>query len=126
MNNENIKVINVTSRNDKHYVVLVEWVDGVKKWKQPEKANLCLDTGVAYARSVEWGLIARKWANDNGIGRITVKLDPLRDPNAPKRKAGRKSKRGRSRKSAKDFYGKLPNERIEKISMSSAPGMARR
>ena len=109
MNTENIRTITLTSKNDRHYVVLAEWIDNVKMWKQPEKVSLCLDTKIAYARSEEWGVIARKYAEDNGIGKITVKLDPLPDPNAPKRKRGRKPRKHGLSKKRKSEIQKTKN-----------------
>ena len=77
------------SRTGKRYTTLIDPVDGVKFWKQPEKADLCLDTKIAYCRSIDWAVIARKYAEEHGIGKITVKLEPLRDPDIPRKKPGR-------------------------------------
>ena len=78
-----------TSRTGKHYVTSIERIEGIPFWKQPEYATICLDTKVAYCRSIDWADRIRKYASENGIGEITVKLVPLRDPNAPKKKPGR-------------------------------------
>lgn len=88
MENENVKILKWTSRTGRQYITLIIPVEGVKNWLQPEKADICIDTGIAYCRSIEWAIIARKWARENGIGPIRVKLDLLRDPNAPKRRRG--------------------------------------
>ncbi|MCL5782933.1 MAG: hypothetical protein M1476_03375 [Candidatus Thermoplasmatota archaeon] len=78
-----------TSRTGKRYVTSIQRVEGVRFWKQPEYATICLDTKTAYCRSIDWAVIARKYAEEHGIGKITVKLVPLRDPDIPKKKPGR-------------------------------------
>ncbi len=107
-----------TNKRGQKYKTFIEPVEGVKFYLQPEKVSLCLDTKIAYARSVEWGLVARKYAEDNGIGKITVKLDPLPDPNAPKRKRGRKPRKHGLSKKRRSEISKTKN-RLEAIKKQS-------
>lgn len=92
---EKMEIYEWTSRIGKHYVTMIERIEGVPFWKQPEKVSLCLDTNIAYARSIDWAVRIRKYALENNLGEIKIRIQKLPDPNAPKKKRGRKSKRGR-------------------------------
>jgi hypothetical protein len=85
-------IMHIETKKGRKYIVLVDPVDGLKLWKQPEKADFDPIRKIAYARSIEWGLVVRKWAQENGYGKIKVKLDPVKLTNRP---------RGRPRKHAR-------------------------
>ena len=87
-----MEILDIETKKGRKYIILIEPLEGVKLWKQPEKADIDPEKKIAYVRSVEWGITARRWALENGYGGIKIKLDPLKISTRP---------RGRPRKHAK-------------------------